>query len=83
MRRIYDVGFEHKKWLIDERIKRNRTYAILVRFMFEPLLRNLLEFDLVDSIDLADIIDVDIIGIVLVLRDNRYFLMYRKFNPYA
>lgn len=83
MCRIYEVEFEHKICFTDERIKRNKTYAIFSRFLTEPLLRNLWEFDLEDSIDLAGIIDVDIIGIVLVLRNNEYFLMYRKFNPYV
>lgn len=82
MLRIYDLCFEHNKCFMDERFKRNKTYAIFPRFFTEPLFRNLCEINLGDFIYLADIIDVNIIGIIFVLRDE-YFFMYRKVNPYA
>ena len=82
MRRIYEVEFEHNKCFMDERFKRNKTYAIFPRFFTEPLFRNLCEINLGDSIYLADIIDVNITGIIFVLRVG-CFLMYRKVNPYA
>lgn len=82
MHRIYEVGFEHNKCFMDERLKRNKTYVIFSRFLTEPLFRNLREINL-GYFKLEDVIGVNRIGIVLVLRNNEYFLMYRKFNPYA
>ena len=83
MRRIYEVEFKNNKCFIDERIKRNKTYAIHSRFLTAPLFRNLWEVNLGNPIDLANIIDGSIIGIVFVLRDDEYFLIHRKFNPYV
>jgi hypothetical protein len=83
MLRIYEVEFGNNKCLIDERIKRNKTYAISVRFMFEPLIRNLCEIDLGYYFKLEDEIDDYVIGVFIVLKDNRIFLICRKANPYA
>ena len=93
MRRIYEVEFKNNKCSIDERIKRNKIYAIRSRFLtaplfrnlweVTPLFRNLWEVNLGNPIDLADIIDGSIVGIVFVLRDDEYFLIHRKFNPYV
>lgn len=83
MRRIYEVEFGNNKCLIDERIKRNKTYAISARFMIEPLVRNLCEINLGHYLKLEDEIDDCVIGVFIVLKDNRIFLIYRKVNPYA
>ena len=81
MCRIYEVEFEHKKCFIDERIKRNKTYAISARFMTEPLLRNLCEINLGYYLKLDDEIYDCVIGVFIVLKDNRIFLIHRKVNP--
>ena len=84
MRRIYDMNFDSRKsYFINEEIKCNRDYAITSEFLSVPLPRNLIDLGSGYFSNLADIIDVDIVGIFIVLENNRYFLLSRKANPYA